>query len=64
MATNLISLGCHRPRKRTIQYTPNVVIGSAVARSLTHEILDAPLEPVIGPAGGRTHWRSMTAQRV
>jgi hypothetical protein len=25
-------------------------------------ILDRPLEPVIGPAEGRTRWRAMTAE--
>ena len=44
--------GCHRPRKRTIQYSPEVRARcSASARSLTYGVLDAP------------HTRGMTAER-
>jgi hypothetical protein len=50
-------VACHSPRRRGIQY--------AAAPRLNHDrlgILDRPPEPVIRPAGGRTGWRTMTAE--
>ena len=45
----------HRPRKRAIQYSE-----ASVMESIDRSVLDTPLEPVIGLAGGETRWRSMT----
>src|ERR1700689_5819536 len=46
----VITVTCHHPRKRMIQYSPRA-----------KRLLDASTEPVIGPAtSGRTRWRSMT----
>jgi hypothetical protein len=39
----------HRPRKRTIQYSRALVM-----ESRSCGVLDTPLEPVIGLAGGET----------
>jgi hypothetical protein len=41
---------------RTIQYSRALVM-----ESKSCGVLDTPLEPVIGLAGGETRWRSMTA---
>src|SRR6266850_4333717 len=45
----------HRPRKRAIQYSATLVM-----ETRSCGVLDTPLEPVIGLAGGETRWRSMT----
>ena len=34
----------------------------AAFNRITLRLLDRPLEPVIGPAKGRTRWRAMTAE--
>jgi hypothetical protein len=46
----------HRPRKRAIQYSE-----ASAIEPRSCGVLDNPLEPVIGLAGGETRWRSMTA---
>src|SRR3982074_745336 len=46
---------CHHPRKRVIQYSRGSVV-----KSRSRGVLDAPLKPVIGLAGGETRWRGMT----
>src|SRR4051812_32510229 len=46
-AVSNLNPGCHRPRRRTIQYSRAVSI-----RSIGRGILDTPLEPVIGLAEG------------
>src|SRR5229473_5711194 len=50
------ALSRHRPRRRAIQYSEALVM-----ESKSCSVLDTPLEPVIGLAGGETRWRSMTA---
>ncbi len=49
------TLSCHRPRRRTIQYSRD-----AMMQSRSRGVLDTPLEPVIGLAEGETRWRGMT----
>jgi hypothetical protein len=41
--------------QRAIQYSE-----TSVVEARSYGILDTPLEPVIGLAGGETRWRSMT----
>jgi hypothetical protein len=47
-----------RPRKRAIQYSETLIL-----ESRSCGVLDTPLEPVIGLAGGETRWQNLTASR-
>jgi hypothetical protein len=52
---NTSTFNRHRPRKRAIQYSE-----TSVTEPKRRGVLDTPLEPVIGLAGGETRWRGMT----